>query len=390
MAKFDFTNSRYAKFFSDKENTRFLQTFLDKKDVFFTNYGWYLTQGKIAANLTPTDHNGLATFSVKCKKLEAAKLMSMRAPLGDAAVGDKKGLEWYSATIPDFIAEGFSQKATELDYSLKQFEEFGNDADIIQMWADNVQDKIDSLDTTMNFLTAKLMSTGEIDYTGIGMGIQAPIHKALIPTENFQKAGEKAWTDSSCNILAQMQKKEWQYREDRGGYSGALVWQMTRKTFYETFLTNSSIKDLYVHWCKAHYVAYVEGMNVTLDQFSKAFSEIQGVSPIEIVTERERNVTLTSDTTAQAWADNIVVLRPAGKVVEFERKEILDRRMTERWGNPAIKAVYGVTNNGLGLLENTTNGDGRFVEWHTRLMLAAVPALTDFMDHVIIDISTKD
>lgn len=389
MAKFDFENSRYARFFSDKENQRFLQSFLDRKDIFFTNYGWYLTQGKIAPNFTPTDHNGISTFSVKCKKLEAAKLMSMRAPLGDTIQGDKKGLKWYSATIPDFIAEGFTETAMERDYRLKQYEEFGNDADLISEWADNVQDRINSLDTTMNFMTAKLMSTGEIDYTGIGVGIQAPVHKALIPKENFIKAGAKAWTDETCDILAQMQKIEWNYREARGGYSGELVWQMTRKTFYETFLKNPAIQKLYASWCKAHFVAYAEGMTVTIDQFSKAFSEVQGISPIEIVTERERNATFTSDTTVQAWADNIVVLRPAGKVVEFERKEILDRRLIERYGNDAIKSVFGTTNNGLGLLLNETTGAGRYKEWHTSLMLAAVPALTDFMDHMIIDISQK-
>ena len=45
MPKFDFNNSRKARFFSDPENTRYLQKFIDKKDIFHVNYGWYLTQG---------------------------------------------------------------------------------------------------------------------------------------------------------------------------------------------------------------------------------------------------------------------------------------------------------------------------------------------------------
>ena len=32
MAKFDFNNSRKARFFSDPENTRYLQKFIDEKD----------------------------------------------------------------------------------------------------------------------------------------------------------------------------------------------------------------------------------------------------------------------------------------------------------------------------------------------------------------------
>ena len=122
MAKFDFNNSRYAKFFSDKTNQRFLQTFLDRKDIFRTNYGWYLTQGRIATNITPTDANGIATFSVKARKLEAAKLMNMRAPLGETTQGDKKGFEWYSNSIPDFISDGFRETALERDYRICQYE----------------------------------------------------------------------------------------------------------------------------------------------------------------------------------------------------------------------------------------------------------------------------
>ena len=120
MGKLDFNNSRYAKFFADKENQRFLQTFLDKKDIFFVNYGWYKTQGHNAPNPTPTDAAGLATFTVKARKLEAAPMMDLRAPLGDSNQMDQNGLEFYSATIPDFIAPGYVETAPERDYMVKQ------------------------------------------------------------------------------------------------------------------------------------------------------------------------------------------------------------------------------------------------------------------------------
>ena len=385
MAKFDFNNSRYAKFFSDKSNQRFLQSFLDKKDIFKTNYGWYLTQGRIATNFTPIDANGIATFSVKARKLEAAKLMNMRAPLGETTQGDKAGFEWYSDSIPDFISEGFKENALERDYRMRQYEEFGNDADLVAEWADNVQSKIDSLDTTMNFLTANLMAKGEMDYTGIAKGIQMPISKAIIPAENFKKAGAKKWTDPDCNILNVMKQMEYQYRDERGGYSGALGWQFTRNCYHNTFLNNASIKELWQNWCKANYKAYIAGMDVNSVEFNKAFADINGVSPIEIVTEQERNATWTTDTRIQSWPDNVVVLRPAGKVVEFQRKEIIDRRMITNLGNNLIKTVFATTNNGLGLLVNEESASGRFKEWSTKLMLASVPSLTDFPDHVIID-----
>ena len=59
MPKFNIENSRMAKFFSSKDNTKYLQKFLDEKDIFHVNYGWWKTQGRIAADLTPTNRKGV-------------------------------------------------------------------------------------------------------------------------------------------------------------------------------------------------------------------------------------------------------------------------------------------------------------------------------------------
>lgn len=389
MGKLDFNNSRYAKFFADKENQRFLQTFLDKKDIFFVNYGWYKTQGHNAPNPTPTDAAGLATFTVKARKLEAAPMMDLRAPLGDSNQMDQNGLEFYSATIPDFIAPGYVETAPERDYMVKQYEEFGNDADIIAAWAQKVQKQMDSVDATMNFMTAQLMTKGFIDYTGIGRGIQMPLHKANIPSGNFMKCGTKAWAEADCRLLTQMKELERKYRDERGGYGGGLVWQMTRKTYYDVFLENVEVKELVKNYRYLHRIAYTDGMPVTAEEFNQAFVEFQGVSPIEIVTEKERNKTNTADQFVSGWDDKIVVLRPAGDAVEFERTNILDQRMIEKYGANAITTVFAKTNDGLGLLLNRTMDNGQFKEWHTDIMMSACPALINFPNHVIIDITKK-
>ena len=78
MQQFDFNNSRYAKLFSSKDNINFLRTFLNTKGLLYTNYGWYLTQGRRASMPTPTDYDGVASFSIKSRKAEAAPLMHHR------------------------------------------------------------------------------------------------------------------------------------------------------------------------------------------------------------------------------------------------------------------------------------------------------------------------
>src|SRR3712207_9414519 len=91
MAKFNFNDSRYAKFFADQQNVRYLQSFLDKSALFHTNYGWYKTQGRKAIAETPVNDDGTAVFMVKSRKLKAPNLMDLRAPLGDSNQGDEIG-----------------------------------------------------------------------------------------------------------------------------------------------------------------------------------------------------------------------------------------------------------------------------------------------------------
>ena len=169
----------------------------------------------------------------------------------------------------------------------RQFELFGNDADLVAAWVQTLQSQIDSADVTMNFMTAQLMSTGKIDYRNIGRGIQIPLHKADIPEENFTNAGTKVWTDPNCKILSQMAAKEKVYRE-KWGYQGAMVWQVTRKMFYEVLLPSSEAKELVDNYKKnpLAYIASTESAPTTQDLFVRAFRDYPGVSPIEIVEER--------------------------------------------------------------------------------------------------------
>lgn len=383
MAKFDFNNSRYAKFFDSKSNRTFLQTFINTDGLLYTNYGWYKTQGRKATSATPTSPAGVASFTVKARSLEAAPLMDLRAPLGDSNQMDKEGMKFYTASIPDFIAPGYVETAMEREARIKQFEMFGNDADIVAAWLNNVQMQKDSADATMNYLTAQLMSKGKVDYSTIGRGIQAPLHKADIPVENFVNAGAKAWTDSDCKILQQMAKIEQDFRE-KWGYTGAMVWQMPRAMYYNVFLKNAEVKELVKNYRTLNEQASTEGMMVTKTMFDQAFADYEGVSPIQIVEEKERNITNTTDVFVHGWDETVAVLRPAGDACEWQYTENLDKQMFEKYGSSVISKVFAQVNDGLSVLVNTTLNNGMYKEWHTDLMMSATPALIEFPNHVIV------
>ena len=138
------------------------------------------------------------------------------------------------------------------------------------------------------------------------------------------------------------------------------------------------------------YQATTEGQSFTEVAFRQAVIDYQGVSPIEVVTEKERNKTHTTDTFIHGWKENVAVLRPAGDAVEFEYTENLDQLMFQKYGSKAISKVFAQTNNGLATLVNTTLNNGIYQEWHTDLMMSACPALIEFPDHLIVDTTTAD
>lgn len=390
MAKFNFEDSRYAKFFSSPENTRFLQTFLDNSELFYTNYGWYKTQGRKAMTITPSAADGTASFTMKAHKLEAPNLMDLRAPLGDSNQGDGSKTKSYTATIPDFIGEGIVETAAERNYKVEMFEQFGNDADIVAGYVQKLQKRFNAVDATMNFMTAQLMTTAKIDYTGIGRGIQLPLHEADVPESNFLKAGKKAWADADCNLLTQMRVLEDKVRHQMGDYSGSMVWQMTRNDFHNIFLKNKEVRAFVTDFRKLNYLASTQEIPVVASEWNKAVVDLEGVSPIEIVSEQEHNKTHTKEEAVKGWQDGIAVLRPAGDAVEFQYKTILDEVMIKKYGASTITTVFGRGNDGLSLVVNATMDNGHFKEWHTDVMLAACPALIQFPNHYIIDIKTAD
>ena len=131
-------------------------------------------------------------------------------------------------------------------------------------------------------------------------------------------------------------------------------------------------------------------MPITNEQFLKSIADIQGISPIEIVVEKERNKTATTDTTVQGWKDNIVVLRPAGDAVEFQYTDSLDEAMQKKYGASSIDSVFATMLQGLVKVMNITTDNGRFKEWHTDTMMSATPALLSFTNHVIVDTATAE
>lgn len=387
--KSDFNNSRYAKFFESKGNSDYLQTFINRKGIIGVNYGWWRTQCEKAAAPTPIDNDGLATFTQKSRALKSAVLMDMRAPLGKGLQEDVEGIEFYQASIPHFISKAYVENSAERLRKMQEFEEFGNDRDIVIAWTKNLQEKIDSAHQTLNFMTARIMTTAKIDYSGIGMGIRIPIHKANVPTENFKKAGAKVWTDPDCAILSQMAEIEKSFR-DEWGFDGAMVWKITYNMFYSVFLKNKEVKELIDSFKKnpQAWIATTTTAPATYELFQRAIMDYPGISPIEIVVEKERNVTNTGSAMIQGWDDKYAVLCPAGKPCDLRWTNEIDQKLFGAgFGADDIIKVFAKVNDGICTVVNSVANAGELRNWRTEVLMSAVPALNEFMQHVIVDTS---
>lgn len=385
--KYNFENSRYASFW-DSQDATFIMTFLDSTNLLNTNYNFAYENFKKALTMTPTDAKGNASFTVASRVLEAAPMMDMRAPLGEGEQKEQKGVSFYSANIPHFIAPSFTEKATERFEKEELYSQLGKDKDFIVGWINEVQQMKDSADSTLSNMSAQLLSKGNIVYNS-GRGIKSPLHKANIPAENFLDAGEKVWADSTCDILTQMAQIEEDIKESTG-YNGNMIWQIPRATFVNVILKNQQVKE----WLKSYrYVndkPYIDTMGITEMMFNEAISSYEGLSPINIVVESQTDLTRGGSSTVHGWQDGKVVYRPAGYAGDFQYTQALDQKMFEKYGNNIIKKQFAPLNGGLYTLINTSMPDGAYKEWHTDLIMSAVPSLLEFPQHYIVDITTAN
>lgn len=383
--KFDFQNSTYSKLWDSAEGRTILSMILNDPDMIRSNFNFWREKFSVDPNITPTDASGTATFVSKMRKLQTSTMMNMRAPLGDSIPRDKNGIAFYTGVIPDFISDGFVEQAMEREYKEQQFiENFGNDAMIIAQFADELQSLIDSADQTLSNMAAQILSKGSITYN-YGRGIKGNLYKADIPEENFLKAGEKVWTAQDCKLLDQMADIEKSVR-DSTGIAMPMIWELPYKMFHDTFLKNEQVVDWVKEYRTVNDMAVTDTLRVTEKMFRESIADYEGVSPIVVVEEKQKDYA----STVHGWKDNIAVFRPAGFAGMIRHTSILDQKMYEKYGASAQQRTFSRTPDGLYTVMNTVLDNGNLKEWHTDLMMACIPSLDEFLYHYIIDTSTAN
>ena len=383
--KYDFQNSTYSKLWDSREGGALLTYLLNDPELIRSNHNFWRQKFTVDPNITPTAADGTATFTSKLRKPESGSLLHWRSPMGDTIVRDKQGAQYYTGIIGDFISDGFREQAMEREYKEQQFiENFGNDAMIIAQFANEVQALVDSADQTLSNMGAQLISKGHI-YYNYGQGITGGLYKAEIPAENFITAGEKAWTDQDCKILDQMREIENKFK-DAWGLEIPMQWEVPYDMWHNVILKNKQVLTWVLENRKVNNQVVVDDMIVTEAMVKEYIGTFEGVSPIVVIEEKQKN----EGVTVHGWKQNVAVLRPRGYAGVIRHTTILDQKMYEKYGSNLISRVFAKTLDGLCTVENITINNGSMREWQTHLMMSATPSLDEFIWHVIVDTTTAD
>ena len=383
MAKFEF--SKYNKIWDSNEGRQIVEQILQNPDLIRANHTFWTTKFRIDPQITPTNQEGEAVFISKMRELESGYLMDMRAPLGDSVPEDKKGQKYYSGVIPELISKGTVEKATERDYKNRLFEQFGDATLLAQYAVDVLQPKIDSANQTLSYMSAQLLSTGKIIYNQ-GVGLQGNVLKAEVPAENFITAGAKVWSDPSAKILDQIRKIYADFQE-KHGLNLTMQLEIPRAMWLEYFLKNEQVIEWVRYTNAINNVALPETLVLTEDMVSAALAKFEGLPQIVIVEEKQKDV---YNGIVNGWKSNVAVLRPVGYAGYIRHTTTEDVRLFSQYGNSVNTYSFASALNGLATVANSVIVNGNFKEWHTHLILPAVPSLDEFLYHVIIDTATAD
>lgn len=380
-----FENSRYAKFWGSKAAQDALRVFVNNPDIFSSNYDFWKSQFEVDPQIIERGSDGVALFMAKLIDRTPGRLLDMRAPLGDANQADKSGIEAWTGPIPDFIAAGYVETALEREHKKRMFDElFGRDSELLLAYANDIQKMLDGANQTMSNMAAQMLSKGEIIYDA-GRGIKGNVLKAPVPDANRRKAGAVAWSDTTnCKLIDQLAEIETKFRMDNGLEGAALKWQIPFEMYRNVFLKNAQVIEYIKNWRKANDKGWAESMPINSKMFEEVFSDNELFSPIEIIREKQRDV----ERTISGWKTGTAVLRPEGYAGSVKRADVLDIKLHKEYGSTSIEKVFA--DRDIFTIINTTLDNGNFKEWHTDLVVAAVPVLEEWTNHLLVDTTTAD
>ena len=359
------------------ESPKAMQLYLD--NTFNERFKAELWKQFFTWDLSPSLDDGFKAVEV----VKAANVMAdIRARFSPVAQRDTNGLEYYLGTVPD-LSHGFKE-GVEDRVRLKRIAEMamGNEQ-IIAQFTHKLEPFIQGIHSRITNMGMQLISKGEIyDANTQGTGIPYK-SKAPIPTANFKTAGAAVWSDNTnAKIFTDMINTE-KYVRDTLGYQGLLEWNVDKATM-TNILNNKEVKDFVGAILTATGVLFNPNTPITMTQLDTFIGEWRQIAPIKLVEESQTVYNPDGNVVVNGWKAGSAVLRPAGRagVVKYSLLE-------------ELMAVQGEAGINITYLEGGRIGIKRKFnaateQWSTDVLAAAVPTLSSWRYHVIVDSTTAE
>lgn len=389
----------------------FVQKVIDKSIIlnanrFFWQENFTVEGNEYLIDLGDTQKN--PAWTVRMKKNRPVPTADAMAPLSEVAQLDGEGYSEKTGSIFQWGKGLYDTSMSKLELQAR-LRELGNvDTDLLDGYVRGVADLTNTHMYTLSNIAAQTISKGgAYNNTNIkGFSAITVNQEAYIPLENFKKAGAKVWTDPTCDIPAQMQKIEYDFKLANNIESDAqFVWQIPYDTILTILLNNQAFKDevnRYIRFYAKDKVIVVNNQGgtsldtdlITLeDLIAYSRSEISKISPIIVVKEEQVVQDIKTIRTVNGWERNKVVLRPigaGGKCGVVVHSQVADVEMI-RTGeiNNSVTANASKILNFLYLLNEVSN-DGKYKKYATKVIGRYGTVLTEAMQHVVVDISRAD
>lgn len=389
--QFSIENAAFTNLWGSESSTTILTMVINDFGFLWDKPHYYNTAFG-DGEFVPTSSEGDASFTVKAEKPYSNTVMDMRAPMGEGK-GMEAGEEAsYSGSIKGFIAPTWKQTATARHYQDKIMEKYGSDAAILKGFATNeLAPRITAGYNSLDYMAMRAESTFKLRYD-IGRGNKGNIY--AVPAEFRQNvtAGPKAWTANDADILTSIVNIQ-DSKFNEWGMKIPMQLKVTKKFFQNVIMKNPGIiSTLKQNWAVDNLrvidgTSNVSNWVVTEDNFNKYVAAAIPDFPKITIVDSEM---LINGQTVDPWENGVAALCPLGNAGRILRTDSPDEEIYSKYGNNACSFAFSRTADGLMLVMNSLLPNGSLTERQTKVVMDAVPVITDFQYRVLIDTTTAD
>lgn len=389
--RFSSENTAYSNLWGSDQSSTILTITLNEFGYLWNRPRYYSTSFT-DGEFIPTNEKGVAAFSVEAEFPVSPTVMDMRAPLGEGKPMEAGESAEYSGSIKGFIAPTWKQTAPARYYEEKMMEKYGKDAAVLKDFATKeIAPRINAGYQTLDLLAMRVESSFKCYYNE-GRGLKGNIYAVPAEYRQTAKAGAKAWTAADADIITSVmdiQKNKWL----EWGVEIPMQLKVTKKFFQNVIMKNPAIIDMIKQNWLTDQGQLVAGINtvsnwvVTEQNFTKYVQNFVPDFPKLTIVESEM---LIDRKTVDPWTDGVAALCPLAPAGRILRTDSQDEEIYSKYGNNACSFAFSRTADGLMLVMNSLLPNGSLTERQMKVVMDAVPVLTDFQYRVLIDTKTAN